>query len=152
MSRPKLAFGPEVRHPRSDRYPTEFSSSRIQKRVVTLCSPPTASVFSARPRPRLALTSGPAGERGHSGPAVVVHPVIDSPVGAVASPSPIPVRSVPPSPVGFKPASEPGGTGRIGSRQQVAGGVSWGCFGGAQRSYGDHLHQIRLRFHGKSLF
>ena len=46
--------------------------------------------------------------RGHSGPAVVVHPVIDSPVGAVASPSPIPVRSVPPSPVGFKPASEPG--------------------------------------------
>ena len=43
-------------------------------------------------------------------------------------------------------------TGRIGSRQQLAGGVSWGCSGGAQRSYGDHLHPIRLRFHGKPLF
>ena len=43
-------------------------------------------------------------------------------------------------------------TGRIGSRQQLAGGVPWGCFGGAQRSYGDHLHPIRLRFHGKPLF
>ena len=43
-------------------------------------------------------------------------------------------------------------TGRIGSRQQLAGGVPWGCSGGAQRSYGDHLHPIRLRFHGKPLF
>ena len=37
-------------------------------------------------------------------------------------------------------------TGRIGSRKQLAGGVPWGCSGGAQRSYGDHLHPIRLRF------
>ena len=43
-------------------------------------------------------------------------------------------------------------TGRIGSRQQLAGDVSWGCSGGAQRSYGDHLHPIQLRFHGTSLF
>ena len=43
-------------------------------------------------------------------------------------------------------------TGRIGSRQQLAGGVPWGCSGGAQRSYGDHPHPIRLRFHGKPLF
>ena len=33
-------------------------------------------------------------------------------------------------------------TGRIGSRQQLAGGVSLGCSGGAQRSCGDHLHPI----------
>ena len=45
---------------------------------------------------------------------------------------------------------EGGGTGRIGSRQQLAGGVSWGCSGGVQRPCGDHLHQIQLRFHGKS--
>ena len=43
-------------------------------------------------------------------------------------------------------------TGRIGSRQQLAGGVPWVCSGGTQRSYGDHLHPIRLRFHGKPLF
>ena len=43
-------------------------------------------------------------------------------------------------------------TGRIGSRQQLAGGVPWVCSRGAQRSYGDHLHPIRLRFHGKPLF
>ena len=43
-------------------------------------------------------------------------------------------------------------TGRIGSRQQLAGGVFWGCSGGAQWSYGDHLHPIQLRFHGKPLF
>ena len=111
MPRPRLAFGPEVRHPRSERYPADFGSGKIKKRVATLCPHPTTSVFSTRPRPQLALNSGPAGDRGHLGPAVVVHPVIDSPVGAVASPSPIPVRSVPPSPVGFKPASEPGGKG-----------------------------------------
>ena len=43
-------------------------------------------------------------------------------------------------------------TGRIGSRRQLAGGVSWGCSGGAQRPCGDHLNQIQLTFHGKSLF
>ena len=42
--------------------------------------------------------------------------------------------------------------GRIWSRQQLAGGMSWGCSGGAQRSYGDHIHPIQLRFHGKPLF
>ena len=106
MPRPRLAFGPDVRHPRSEHYPAEFGSGKIKKRVTTLCTHPTTSVFSSRPRPQLALTSGPAGDRGHVGPAVVVHPVVE--VSAVASPSPIPVRSVPPSPVGFKPASEPG--------------------------------------------
>ena len=40
-------------------------------------------------------------------------------------------------------------TGRIGSWQQLAGGVPWGCSGGAQRPCGDHLHPIQLRFHKK---
>ena len=40
--------------------------------------------------------------------------------------------------------------GRIGSRQQRAKGVSWGCPGGAQRSCGDHLHPIQLGFNAKS--
>ena len=48
--------------------------------------------------------------------------------------------------------ANPPHTGRIGSRRHLAGGVPWGCSGGAQRSYGDHLHPIRLRFHGKPLF
>ena len=43
-------------------------------------------------------------------------------------------------------------TGRIGSRQHLVRGVSWGCSGGAQRPCGDHIHQIQLRFDGKSLF
>ena len=43
-------------------------------------------------------------------------------------------------------------TGRIGSRQQLAGGVPWGCPGGALRSCGDHLHPIQLGLHGKPLF
>ena len=33
-------------------------------------------------------------------------------------------------------------TGRIGSRRQLAGGVSWGCSGGAQQPCVDHLHPI----------
>ena len=43
-------------------------------------------------------------------------------------------------------------TGRIGSRQQLAGGMSWGCSGGAQQSCGNYLHPMQLRFHGKTLF
>ena len=43
-------------------------------------------------------------------------------------------------------------TGRIGSRQHLAKGVPWGCHGGAQRSCGDHIHPIQLRFHRNALF
>ena len=38
-------------------------------------------------------------------------------------------------------------TGRIGRRQQLAGGallVSWGCSGGVQRVCGDHIHIIEF--------
>ena len=43
-------------------------------------------------------------------------------------------------------------TGRIGSRQQLAGGVSWGCPRDDRWSFGDHLHPIQLGLHRKSLF
>ena len=43
-------------------------------------------------------------------------------------------------------------TGRIGSRQHLAGGVSWGCPEGAQRPCGDHLHPIQIGFHGQPFF
>ena len=43
-------------------------------------------------------------------------------------------------------------TARIGSRQQLVGGVPLGCPGGAQRSCGDHLHPIQLVFHGTLFF
>ena len=48
-----------------------------------------------------------------------------------------------------------GSTGRIGTQQQLAGGVlvvPCGCSGGAQWSCGDHLHLIQLEFKGNSLF
>ena len=42
--------------------------------------------------------------------------------------------------------------GRIRSWQQLAGGVSGGCPGGAQWSCGYHLHPIQLGFHGNPYF
>ena len=41
------------------------------------------------------------------------------------------------------------GTGQIGSRQHLAGGLSWGCRGGVQRSCGDNLQPIQLGFYEK---
>ena len=45
-----------------------------------------------------------------------------------------------------------GPTGRIGSRQQLAGGMSWGCSGAVQRSCGNHLHPVQLEFQGNPYF